>query len=283
MFTEYRFEDSGRMLNGMAGPDHGPPLVLLHGVARCWQTFLPLLPPLASMWQIHSLDFRGHGMSDRVAGRYLVNDYVEDALALVRRIDEPVVIHGHSLGAMVAAAVAAQSPERVRAVVLEDPPWQTMGHRLRDSMLHSFFRGLQRYAGDARDPHTLAIELADMPLVHPLSGNTARLRELRDPVSLRFTARCLRQLDPQVLQPIVEDCWLDGYDVDTIISQIRCPVLLIQADAKAGGMLHEDDARRVESLAADVTRVTLPCAGHLVHWSHTTQLANLMHGFLASV
>ena len=41
---------------------------------------------------------------------------------------EPLIIFGHSLGAMVAAAVAAELPQLVLGIVLEDPlftPWET--------------------------------------------------------------------------------------------------------------------------------------------------------------
>src|SRR5262249_28924121 len=36
-------------------PAGAPPLVLLHGVARRWQDFTPLLPALACRWQVHAL------------------------------------------------------------------------------------------------------------------------------------------------------------------------------------------------------------------------------------
>ena len=49
-------------------------------------------------------------------------DYARDAAAVLRSLREPAVVCGHSLGALVAGVVAAQLPERVRAVVLEDPP-----------------------------------------------------------------------------------------------------------------------------------------------------------------
>src|SRR5437762_336652 len=63
--------DSGLVrLNVASGPDSGPPAVLLHGVARRWQDFLPILPALTLRWHVHAIDFRGHGRSGRAAGAY---------------------------------------------------------------------------------------------------------------------------------------------------------------------------------------------------------------------
>src|SRR6187549_958433 len=94
-----------------AGPESGPPLAMFHGVTRRWQSFLPIIPALATRWQIMAWDARGHGLSDRVTG-YLVTDYVADAVEFVKRqFKVPGAIYGHSLGAMVALATAAAVPQ----------------------------------------------------------------------------------------------------------------------------------------------------------------------------
>jgi len=244
---------------------------------------LPLLPSLATRWQLHGLDFRGHGASDAADNAYLITDYVSDALGLLGKLNEPPIVYGHSLGAMVAAAVAAEAPDRVRAVVLEDPPINTMGSRINETVFHGFFASLKKFAGDQRDDDAIAHDLAEINLRDPQGGNETRLGDLRDGPTLRFMASCLRQLDPDVLTPIVEGRWLDGYNVDSVFRRLACPTLLIQADTAAGGMLTDEDAARVETLSRDLTRVTLPGVGHLMHSTHTQHLANLVLGFLESI
>src|SRR5262249_9749855 len=101
---EQSFSADGRSLNYARGPANGPPLVLLHGVTRCWRTFLPVLPALTLRHEVFALDFRGHNRSDRAAGRYYVTDYVRDALAFLQSVvQQPAVLYGHSLGSMAAA------------------------------------------------------------------------------------------------------------------------------------------------------------------------------------
>src|SRR5262245_19727695 len=79
-----------------------PSIVMFHGVLRAWNCFLPLGAHLFPTYDVTSLDQRGHGTSDR-ADRYLVADYADDAVEWVERaIARPVVLYGHSLGAMVA-------------------------------------------------------------------------------------------------------------------------------------------------------------------------------------
>ena len=113
MLREETFDTGTHSLNVAIGPESGPPIILLHGVTRRWQTFLPIIPSLATRWQIFALDFRGHGRSDRSSKGYRTIDYVGDVLTLMRnRIPDSVVIYGHSLGSMVAAATASQAPER---------------------------------------------------------------------------------------------------------------------------------------------------------------------------
>ena len=63
---------------------------------------------------------------------------------------------------------------------------------------------------------------------------TVRLGDTRDAASLRFTARSLSQLAPEVLQPIIDGTWLRGFDLADIAKRVRCPVLILQADPACG-------------------------------------------------
>ena len=46
-----------------------------------------------------------------------------DVAAVIRAIGEPVFLLGHSYGAQIALAAAAALPDRVRKLVLYEPPW----------------------------------------------------------------------------------------------------------------------------------------------------------------
>ena len=194
------------------------PLLCLHGVTRGWQSFLPLIPTLALRWQVYALDHRGHGKSERAKG-YFAIDYAPDALSFLRdEIKRPAVVYGHSLGAMVAAAVAAEAPDLVRAVILEDPPFDTMGANIESYPLYPYFVALESLASIGMGIPQLVEKLGAIEINTP-NGKTA-LRNVRDASALRFAAKCLQQLDPAVMAPIVQSQWLKGYDLQSIASRI---------------------------------------------------------------
>ncbi|CZB15381.1 alpha/beta fold hydrolase [Candidatus Synechococcus spongiarum] len=108
------------------GGDQGPPLVLIHGFAAAaghWRANAPAFA--AAGWRVYGVDLLGFGAS---AQPFLVQDnrtWAQQVLHLVeQRIQEPVVIVGHSLGALVGLTAAVARPELVKALVLaplQDP------------------------------------------------------------------------------------------------------------------------------------------------------------------
>lgn len=254
-------------------------ILFLHGVTRRAETFAPITGTLGEHYHLHQHDFRGHGESPR-RGPYRVIDYVKDAVDFLDIVpQERVFVYGHSLGAMVAAALAAKRPKRVTAVVLEDPPFHTMGERIHATPLGSYFAALRTLAGSEKSVAELARELAE---VRYGPGNSIRCGDTRDPTTLRFAASCLRRLDPAVLGPIADGTWLAGYETQDVFLALQCPALVLQADPDMGGMLTDDDAAALVKGAADATVVKLRGAGHALHWSATQ--ATLCHvlAFLAS-
>jgi pimeloyl-ACP methyl ester carboxylesterase len=285
MLTEHILTVGNDSLHYARGPSSGPPMLFLHGVLRCWQDFLPLIAPLTVRWHVHALDFRGHGKSSPRPGRYRVVDYVEDAAAFLRHgCDEPAVVYGHSLGAMVALAVAGgPHAECVRALVLEDPPFGTVGPGIHNTVFVSQFRGLQQFAGSTQSVAEIARGMAEIRLVSPGTGRVIRFGDVRDAISLRFSARCLRRVDPEVFEPLIAGQWLDGYNLDAILSGIRCPVLLLQGDMAAGGMMADEDAALLESRLPDCARVKLEGVGHLIHWTQIETTLRLLAAYLESL
>lgn len=284
MMKESLVSTGNATLNLMTGPGDGPPLVMFHGVLRRWQGFMPLIGSLSTRWQVNAVDQRGHGKSSRVAGAYRVADYIGDAVQLIRsQFNEPVAIYGHSLGAMVAAGVAAAAPECVKAIVLEDPPFDTMGTRFHHSTLHNYFAAVHKLRPYTDPPAALAQRLAAVQYANTKSGETLTLGEQRDPTTLRFMASCFNQLDPDVLQPIVDCHWLDGWDWKHELAKIVCPTLLFQADVTVGGMLIDLDAIVAKNAMADCTVVKFPGVGHLMHWQRPGEIVNHTLTFLEAV
>lgn len=274
---------SGRTLNCAVGPKTGPPLVLLHGVMRCWRDFDPLLPTLIERWHVFAPDHRGHGKSGRGAASYRVADFAADAVALIdEHVPGPAVLVGHSLGAMVAAVAAVERPDLVRALILEDPPGSTLADGMRQSRFHLQFTNTERLLATARDAESLTRDLANMEVQRPSDGSVVRFGELRDERTLRFSAECLMQLDPAVLSTLTAGRWLEGLDWFGLLQKIECPVLLLRADPACGGMLNEDEAARIPRLIPCCARVDLPGIGHSIHSSQPDKMLTLITNFFAT-
>jgi pimeloyl-ACP methyl ester carboxylesterase len=95
--------------------------VLLHGVTARAETWWRIGPALAAHgWHTTAVDLPGHGDAPRLGGPVdLATFAARTAELLPARVD---LLVGHSLGAVVALALAADRPEFARALVLEDPP-----------------------------------------------------------------------------------------------------------------------------------------------------------------
>ncbi|MBC7966097.1 MAG: alpha/beta hydrolase [Fuerstia sp.] len=259
-------------------------MLMLHGVARAGRTFSAFAAVLPDQLTISAIDFRGHGESGRAAPRYLVTDYVHDAVAALEAIGRPTIVYGHSLGSLVAAAVAAQMPDAVSAIVLEDPPSMGYWQNLEATNYHPTFVAMRRWAGRMDlSSHEIALQLRDIPMKPTPDGRTVKLGDVRDAVSLRFTASCVRQLDPHVMKTILEDDWQKGYDAESIFKAIRCPVLLLRGNTALGGMLPADDADRMVGQLRDCTRIDFPTAGHLLHWQMRSEASLQTAAFLESL
>lgn len=262
--------------------DSGATVLFLHGVLRNWRTFYPLLTKLNTEARLAALDFRGHGGSDPAPDAYLVCGYLEDALKALEQVsDRRNIIYGHSLGAMVALAVAAEAPGMVDGLILEDPPFSTMGERLPELPLHRFFSGVQEALFDSISPESLFRNFSEMTVGEDDQGNPIRVRDQRDETARRFSAESMGRIDPDVLRPIVEGRWLEGYDFKTLARKVRCPMVVFQADESAGGMLTDTDGKTLRKIwRSQCEWIKLDSVGHTIHWARPDAILEKIRGFL---
>jgi pimeloyl-ACP methyl ester carboxylesterase len=267
---------------GVAGPVAKQSLWLVHGLSRRWEDFAPILSDLTATWHVHAYSHRGHGESARTPGAYRIADYVPDLVAAVKEAKKKCVLVGHSLGALVSMGVAAKLPDLVTAVVLLDPPGPHFLAHLDSTPYFTIWTAMQKLAG-RKDTSAVAREFADIRVPGPKPGETIRLGDFRDAASIRFVARCLRDLDPGVFDPPLKKQWLDGFDILGTAKQVKCPTLLVVADPAQGGVLPPEDSKPLTAALSDCTRVDLPGVNHLIHWQDTPATLRLLHGFLGSL
>ncbi|MFO0882694.1 MAG: hypothetical protein U0894_00650 [Pirellulales bacterium] len=98
---------------------------------------------------------------------------------------------------------SSSSSRQVRGIILEDPPTHDFLQQIPGTGYEATFNAMQSLAGSKKSVEEIALTFGDTLL--PLkNGQTIRLKETRDAPSLRFSADCLRKVDPEVFTPILE-------------------------------------------------------------------------------
>jgi len=196
----------------------GPALVLVHGSFSDHTTnwgFVKNL--LARQFTVYAIARRGRGESDQTEGCSL-EDEGQDVAAVIRSIDQPVYLLGHSYGAHAALVAAAEAQDRVRKLVLYEAAWP---HVIEPSVLARleefaragdwdgfamkfFHEGLQVPLADLEElrptelwPPIIAdaeASLGDMRALSRCDFSAERFRALRMPVLLQIGSESPRHL-----------------------------------------------------------------------------------------
>jgi len=247
---ELLFNVNGVNINVAKISDLGQPLVLLHGAASEWQSFQPLIPILAKGFQVYAVDLRGHGKSSWVSGGYCVLDYAKDIQQFLgENIAEPAILYGHSLGALTAIAVAAQSPTLVRALILGDPPFYIHNLMIKDSMWYEPFKELFHVLSTCHSAKEM-----DRYMVEHYPNMEPQRRIAR--------AETMSHVDPTVVASILEGRDVEGYDTDALLRQITCPVLLLRGNPALGSALRDEDVTYMEERLQNCEIVDMQEVGH---------------------
>ena len=103
-----------------AGPEDAPVVVLVHGwVYASVGTWHHVIGPLAEQFRVIAVDLRNHGKSDRIRGRFEIEDACDETAAVLDTLDvSRATVVGYSMGGMVAQALAVRHPRLVGRLVL---------------------------------------------------------------------------------------------------------------------------------------------------------------------
>ncbi|MFD4506358.1 alpha/beta fold hydrolase [Streptomyces sp. NPDC058457] len=220
------------------------PLVVLPGITSPAITMDFVARELTDLVRPIVLDVRGRGLSDDGEG-YGLEDYARDAEALITGLglDRPLLL-GHSMGARIAAVVAARAAVPLRGAVLADPPLSGPGRAPYPTGLDAFLRQLS----EARRG-TDADEVADSWPSWP-----RREQELR----ARWLSSCAQQAVVATHHGFEHEDFFDWWP------SVPAPAaLLYGADSPVV------TATGAEEVAASNPRASLqpiPGAGHMVFW-----------------
>jgi 3-oxoadipate enol-lactonase len=242
------------------------PLVLIHGLGSSADDWFLQLPAFAPHYLCVAVDLRGHGLSDKPAGRYTVGLFAADVAALIHALDlTPAHIVGLSLGGMVAQQLAVAHRQVVRSLSLINtlpglwpPPRQIVR------------MGLRRFTPPWRSPdmRVVADRVSDDLFPDPA------LRLLRTQAVGRLAAN-----DPQAYRRAtlaVASFW-----PGPALKRIACPTLIIAGDADR--VVPDIYQARLRRALPDARFVSVPGAGHACNIDHAEAVNAAVLEFLSHV
>lgn len=288
-FVEKTVTIDGVTIHYGEGPDHGPPLLLLHGQASDWKSYARVLPALAEHYHVLAPDIHGHGGTDRTPDKYSAGAIGRDLAAFIREvIGQPAVVAGHSSGGLLAVWLAANEPELVRAVILEDPPLfttlfpraeQTWNYVDLATTTHRFLQSGESdfvvYAIEHGKFFSLFGGLRDRMIE---SAEAQRAEDPAQPISFWYMPavmndllRSMERYDPRFGQTFYDGSWNEGLgDHAQALSRIHAPTELLHAnwivddEGILRGAMDDQDARRARDALPNV-RFHRVDSGHGIH------------------
>ncbi len=223
---------------------HGRPLVLVHGLMGRGSTWSRQLPWLTQLGSVYTYDAPWHRGRD-VADPFPISTerFVDDLGAAIERFGASVPLIGHSMGGLHSWCLAAQRPELVAAVVVED--------------MAPDFRG--RTTGPW-EPWILALpvefpgEQSVLEVFGPVAGRYFLEAFDRTPTGWRLHGQQERWIEIAA-EWGTRDYWAQW-------QQLRAPALLLEAGDSVAPPGQMEQMRKTGHRA---TYLRVPGAGHLIH------------------
>jgi len=264
MFTEKIFDAGTIKINYAEGAPNGSPLVFLHGGAGRWQAYESLIKELENVRHVYACDLRGHGKSSW-GDSYRVVDMANDTVEFIKRnVGEPVVLIGHSGGAVASLVTAAQIPEFIQKLIVIDPPIFLREESLKSDPAYNFFKNVYDVTTHKRTAKDVISEM------FPESDEGGKW----------FLEEMFNTVDPEFLKTLLEDRIMDGMDTQAVLEKITCPTLMIYGEVDKGAVVRDSDFEFFNAYISHGKAVQIKNAGHLIHLDQLEQLVKLIDQFL---
>ncbi len=293
--------------NYAEGPDNGPALLLLHAQTLDWYTYSEVLPELSTKFHVFAVDYPGHGKTICPDDYPMTSGQIGNDLAnfIETVIGEPTFVTGNSSGGLLTTWLAANKPELVQAIVLEDPPlfsseYTEIHTTVADKLFTASYNALEDsdYEGNFLDywieNGTEFFRTYAGPFSQQLIGfavNSYKSANPGEPVEIAFVPvsvqemlRGLNYYDPHFGAAFHDGTWNEGFDHAQALQKIQCPVLLIQADfgyledGTLDGAMSQEMADRAVSLIKDCQYVKVD-SGHVTNLEVPDQFIEIIEGF----
>ena len=211
-----KVQGDGVQINVAIWEGSGKPILCIHGITancRCWDTLAEVLAPA---YRVMAMDLRGRGQSDKPSQGYSLEYHLKDINCLLDDLGlERAVIMGHSLGAFIGLAFAAEYPERTDQLILVDGAGKLSPEQF-DEVFIAIKPALDRLGQVYASADAYLEKMKEAPYIHPWSPviETYYRYELEeveggvrtniDPAHIQEEAANVRQIDTALFYPRIK-------------------------------------------------------------------------------
>ncbi len=248
-----------------------PPLILAHGVTDnglCWRR---VALALQADFDLIMVDARGHGRSDKPPTGYTYDEFAADLAAFIQEMGlGATAVMGHSMGAFTAVVTAAQNPNLVSKLILEDPP--LMSDQAAAELAERFTQGAAMFAMMQEQPVAAIVQFAQ----HMNSD----WHEMEFPAWAESKKQFASQVFTELGVAAVQVDWR------ALMRQLTMPTLLLTADntphPSGPAIVTPEIAAEAAALNPHIQLAYLPDAGHNIRREQFDLFVQTIRPFLTT-
>jgi 3-oxoadipate enol-lactonase len=257
-----------RLHVAVAGPEHGPPLVLLHGFPLHSGMWSAQIEALANEWRVIAPDLRGHGKSEVGDGQYAIDFLADDLFAVLDALapKRRVVACGLSMGGYVLLRAVEREPKRFAALILAD----TRSGIDRDEGRLKRFDGVR----------TLREKGAAGYAEGFVKGALGKTTHAERPEVVAAVTEMAAAADPKGLIGALL-AMAARTDTTDMLEKLSMPTLVVVGDEDT--LTHPDHSREMATRIAGARLVVIPGAGHLTPMEAPGAFTATLRGFLGTL
>jgi 3-oxoadipate enol-lactonase len=247
-----QIEEGVRLYYELTGPEHGPVVIQFGGGLFGRHNFGFVNDGFRERFRLLSFDARGYGASDHPREGYTIEAWAADGVKLLDALGlDRVLVHGTSMGGMIAIAFAAGYPERTIAACAD------VAFAKPDLYRRTLFRIWRRMAetmpwddfSDHVTTQAVGARFMESEEGAQIFGLVRQIVALNDPYTVRQACLAMEEMDLSDLVPRLDRPLLMTNGTHDVL----CP-----PDLAPSGL----GARQMAAASEQITLVEFPDIGH---------------------